>query len=175
MAEAQQPAASAGDEIGCVVLPLEDCRLLIPNVTVAEVVRWQKIRPVSTTPNWHLGMIAWRSRILPVLCFEVANNPERKNPPRYRDGAELVILNRTRALPELQFWALAIQSSPRLVRVRAADLAPEDGMPSSGESMHLKLEGVGDVIVPRLEFFEDLIIKHRLAPRPKPKAETPGS
>ena len=69
-------------EIACVLVTLHDRQLLLPNVTVAEVVRMQRVQPVGNAPDWLLGVTSWRGRIVPVLSPEhVFAEPGDPAPP----------------------------------------------------------------------------------------------
>jgi len=56
-------------EIRCVLVPVGNLRLLLPNATVAEVITQPKPEPVEGAPAWLLGRIAWRGWRVPLLSF----------------------------------------------------------------------------------------------------------
>jgi chemosensory pili system protein ChpC len=56
-------------EIRCVLVPVSNLRLLLPNATVAEVITYSKPEPVADAPEWLLGRIAWRGWRVPLVSF----------------------------------------------------------------------------------------------------------
>lgn len=151
-------------ELACVVARLFDRQLLLPNVTVAEVVRMQRIRPVKTTPDWHLGMLPWRGRILPVLSAErILADSDARVPPLAANCAMLV-MNRTRNMKGLEFYALLVRGLPRMLWVAPEDIETVDGPLDSGEAGRVML-GEEELVIPRLAYFEEMVVQNRLSPR----------
>ena len=64
------------DEVGCVLIPLRECSLLLPDVSVAEILPWRRVRAVNDVPVWCLGLLGWRGEAIPVLRYEVLNGAE---------------------------------------------------------------------------------------------------
>ncbi|HTE40006.1 MAG TPA: chemotaxis protein CheW [Steroidobacteraceae bacterium] len=58
------------DDLYGLLIPLAEERLLLPRVTVAEVITWQAPEKSEGTPAWHLGLIQWNGRPIPVISFE---------------------------------------------------------------------------------------------------------
>ncbi|NUR22192.1 chemotaxis protein CheW, partial [Frateuria sp.] len=64
-------------EIRCVLVPVGQLRLLLPNATVAEVITLPTPEPVEGAPEWLLGRIAWRGWRVPLVSFtKLAGAPE---------------------------------------------------------------------------------------------------
>jgi chemosensory pili system protein ChpC len=151
-------------ELACVLARLHDRQLLLPNVAVAEVVRMQRIRPVKTTPDWHLGMLPWRGRILPVVSPErIYVEPDTRIPPLTANCAMLV-MNRTRVMKGLEFYALLVRALPRMLWVASEDLAAVDGPLDAGEAGRVML-GEDEVVIPSLPYLEELVVQHKLTPK----------
>ncbi len=58
------------DELYGLLVPLADERLIVPRITVAEVIVWQEPEKIDGVPAWHLGTIQWNGRPVPVISFE---------------------------------------------------------------------------------------------------------
>jgi chemosensory pili system protein ChpC len=101
-------------ELYGLLVPLERERLLVPRGCVAEVVGWQPPQEMTGAPPWHLGVIKWNGRSVPLVSFEGCSGEDVAPPgPRSR----VVVLN---ALNEsLGGGAIAIlsQGVPQLVRI----------------------------------------------------------
>ena len=90
--------------LACVLLDTEKGTLLMPDVVVAEVVGWQA----------NTGQCEWRDQTLPVVdlsggqprvCLLVCHGAQQSHH---------------------DFWALTVQSLPRMVRMRAEDVQHVD-------------------------------------------------
>jgi chemotaxis signal transduction protein len=155
---------SETEEIACVLVSVRGARLLLPGVTIAEVVKMQRIRPVKTTPAWHLGLLPWRGHILPVLSFEQLLDPDADvPPPRVHDA--MLVMNRTRPRAEPEFYALLIRGLPRMLWVNDHDLESASASTASAVAMRVQLVGGGEALIPDLTHLEDLVVEHHLVPK----------
>jgi len=101
-------------ELYGLMVPLEKERLLVPRGCVAEVIGYQAPQEMTGAPPWHLGIIKWNGRSVPLVSFEGCAGGDVP-PPTSR--SRVVVLN---ALPEtLAGGAMAIlsQGFPQLVRI----------------------------------------------------------
>ena len=97
----------------CLLLPLADRYLLLPNVAIAELIGWQHGDPSSDSPPWHLRQITWRDRELPLISFEAACG----SPVVIGERARIVVLNTLGGDPRLKFIAMVVQGIPRSYRL----------------------------------------------------------
>lgn len=142
-------------ELSCVVIPLQDAQLLLPNVCVAEILPWRRIKALADTPPWCLGLLGWRGEMVPVVRFETLNGlagPARKS------GRCMVVMNRARNARGLPFYALAAEGLPRMVQLTADDLANEGGTLGPAESVLVKL-GTETAVIPNLDVVEKAVAK----------------
>ena len=93
----------------CLLLPLADRYLLLPNVAIAELIDYQRGEPSSDSPPWHLRQIIWRDHPLPLISFEAACG----SPLLIGDRARIVILNTLSGNPALKYIAMVVQGIPR--------------------------------------------------------------
>jgi chemosensory pili system protein ChpC len=101
-------------ELYGLMVPLEKERLLVPRGCVAEVVGYQTPQEMTGAPPWHLGMIKWNGRSVPLVSFEGCAGDDVPSP---NARSRVVVLN---ALNEsLGGGAVAIlsQGFPQLVRI----------------------------------------------------------
>lgn len=122
-------------EVPSLLIPLTDELLLVPNVTVAEIVGVGQVLPHTDSPDWYLGDFFWREQSVPLLAFETLNGRARTSPG---SRGRIAVLNTTGINPELPFIALLCQGIPRLARVndeeihsRGQDRRPFDLLPVS--------------------------------------------
>ncbi|HTV85607.1 MAG TPA: chemotaxis protein CheW [Dyella sp.] len=114
-------------EIRCVLVPVGDLRLLLPNATVAEVITLTTPEPVAGAPDWLLGRIAWRGWRVPLVSFtKLAGAPEGDSELSMR----VAVLKAFGENAELPFVAVLTQGFPRLTTLNAELIIPtHDGKP----------------------------------------------
>lgn len=140
---------SEQDQIDCLLVPLKDRHLLMPNVTVAEVVPFSHLLTTNTSTDWLLGRLDWRGTLVPAVCYELLNGLAAPAP---NPDARFIIVNADRgALP---FFAILVQGIPRLMHVTEADLQEVNAM-GMGEldQVAVTLDGV-TAMVPDLMSIE---------------------
>jgi len=137
-------------ELPCALIPVHGRQLLVPGVSVAEVVRMQRIRPVKGLPDWHLGLLPWRGLVLPVLSVERVLADVGETIPGPRANNALLVMNRTRTLPGLGFYAVLVRGLPRMLWVTAEDLEDVDGPLAAGEASRVRV-GQDDVTLKYLD------------------------
>ena len=117
-------------EVRCVLIPLRASRLLLPNVVVAEVMNYQKPESRENTPDWFMGVMAWRGTSVPVVSIEGLMGGTVAE-PGYR-GRTIVTntLNGNKAIPHI---GLVSKSIPSLVRVNEENIQPSEFLSDLGE------------------------------------------
>ena len=118
------PAIANTDEIPSLLIPMMHCKLILPAVSVAEMVPYQLPQErhsmvAEDLPDWYLGNLAWRGISIPMVSFELLNAEPAAQP---KADSHIVILNNTGASPQLKFICMATQGIPRLNRVAFDDI-----------------------------------------------------
>lgn len=136
--------------IACLLLPITGKKLLLPNVTVAEVVNDSEIIAApSGSPEWRLGSINWRGQMVPVVAFEGMNGQGQP-----RESQQVAILNGISAQRDLPFYGLVIQGMPQLAKVKIAQLEDLESA-ATGELEFLQVRYAGDLaVIPDLDALE---------------------
>jgi chemosensory pili system protein ChpC len=137
-------------ELSCVVIPLEGMQLVLPNVCIAEILPWRRIKALGESPPWCLGLLGWRGEMVPVVRFESLNG--RPGPAR-KSGRCMVVMNRARNTRGLPFYAMAAEGLPRLVQLTGEDISQEGDQLGPAESAVLRI-GTEQVVIPDLEKIE---------------------
>ncbi len=159
MATVEQQA----QELACVLIPQHRVPLLLPNVAVAEVLRWHALRAVRGVPPWMLGLFAWRGQVLPVLSVETLIADEASAPANGPEAC-LVVLNRVGSQDRLRFYAIVAQGSPRLMRLTEEDLDNDPEVAWPGERVRVRV-GEETAVIPDLSAIENTIVERGLIPR----------
>lgn len=104
--------ANNSDFIHCMLIPLQDHFLLLPNPTIAEVIPMPKIVPAELMPNYWLGRYHWRDKILPVIDIESMVEDKSST---VDDANKLCILHGINPKAEIEFYALPCFGTPQLI------------------------------------------------------------
>jgi chemosensory pili system protein ChpC len=96
------------------MVPLDKERLLVPRGCVAEVVGYQTPQEMTGAPPWHLGVINWNGRKVPMVSFEGCCG-EDVAPPTQR--SRVVVLNAVSEQVQAGYIAILSQGFPQLVRI----------------------------------------------------------
>jgi chemosensory pili system protein ChpC len=142
-------------ELSCVMIPLQDSQLLLPNVCVAEILPWRRVKALSDTPSWCLGLLGWRGEMVPVVRFETLNGAPGE---ARKSGRCMVIMNRARNESGLPFYALAAEGLPRMVQLTSEDLANESTKLGVAEQVVVKV-GTESAVIPNLDLIETAVAK----------------
>lgn len=148
------------DELVTFLIPTTGKLLLLPNVTVAEILRYQAVEQPDDSPNWYLGVMPWRGQDIPLVSFEALNEEP------FQAGAarqNIAVLNGISDPQRLPFWALVTQGSPRLLRIEPEEIAALNEAPArTGPAEKLHVSTNGELAcIPDLEYIETSILKQR--------------
>lgn len=135
-------------------VPMQQKSLLVPQVSIAEVVASAELTPVDQAPAWLLGRLEWRGQSLPVLSFERANGQTlAPDSP----GARLAVFNALGEHSELRFYGVRIQGIPRLLKLNDAEVR-EDSLARIGAAERMAvITQLGKASIPDLDYLEQLI------------------
>lgn len=140
------------------LLPVKGKTLLLPNVSIAEVIDYQEPIAEENAPDWYLGEISWRGLMLPVISYEAANGgnvSERGENPRIA-----VINNIGNHQQAVAFFAFVTQNIPRLVKVEDSKIE-ENTSDKTGIADKINITVYDEVAtIPDIEYLESLIFKH---------------
>jgi chemosensory pili system protein ChpC len=143
-------------EIRCVLVPVGDLRLLLPNATVAEVITQSTPEPVASAPAWLLGRITWRGWRVPLVSFaQLAGAGEGDAELSVR----VAVLKALGGNPKLPFIAVLTQGFPRLTTLNAELIIPtHDGsaLPPGVRAHVLVRDDVA--MIPDLEWIESQLL-----------------
>ncbi len=138
-------------EVASLLVPLSDKLLLMPNVTVAEIVPLGELEAVDDAPAWLLGRLMWRELSVPLMSLEVLNGHDAPEPGR---SARVAVLNTTGLSDELGFIAILAQGLPRLARITPSEISEREDLATDAyDEMVVSWSGETAVIpaVARLE------------------------
>jgi chemosensory pili system protein ChpC len=145
-------------DIPSLLVPIAGRNLLLPTVTVAEMVPYTPPHSELDAPDWYLGAFVWRELAVPLISFEVINGESR---PQVTAHSRVAVLNNTGINDELPFIALPTLGIPRLARVSQEEINQiVDAVKKPFELMHVSVAGERAVI-PDIDSLEKAYLDFR--------------
>ncbi|MCH8498372.1 MAG: chemotaxis protein CheW [Marinobacter sp.] len=141
----------------CLMIPMQDRQLLLPNVSVAEIVDYASPEQAPGAPDWLMGMLEWRGLRLPVISYDAANGGDAISPSGQR--GRIAVLNTIgEHHGKLPFLALATQGIPSQARLEESQVRETDGEVGPADLMTVEVEG-NQAVIPNLEYLESLALQ----------------
>ncbi len=131
--------------------------LLLPNMAVAEVTRFDGLEPLASAPLWVHGLIQWRGLSLPLIDIDALitgdNAVLNKNP-------RIVVLNSISDDSEIAFVAVAAAGNPHLMKLLENVIDNELAEEHSSRYIHAQYPlGKKNVLVPNLRAIEEALAR----------------
>ncbi len=146
--------AEQSSQVACLRLPKEPKNLLLPNVSVAEVIPYQA--PIKEEgPEWFMGYFSWRNTKVPVLSLELMNEEAALE---ITERTRFAVVNRLSNNAKFDFFALPIADLPTLVRVNSDEITASDAFLLPTERAAAQVEGQ-TVVIPDLEKLEAMLMQ----------------
>ena len=143
--------------LSCVMIPVCDRQLLLPNVSIAEVVDFSSTDGGANTPDWLVGFLDWRGLKLPVISYDAANGGSLTVPGDNR--GRIIVLNTIGAShQQAPFMALITQGIPSQARLEEDQIRQLEGDAGPADLMQVEVDGE-TAWIPNLEFLESLALE----------------
>tara|TARA_B100001059_G_C17759157_1_gene541740 strand:- start:66 stop:554 length:489 start_codon:yes stop_codon:yes gene_type:complete len=143
-------------EVASLLIPLNDKQLILPNVTVAEIIPYREPTAISEDEGWLLGQLEWRNVYVPVISYELLNGSESSS----TEDARLAVINGTGVNRDLPFYAILIQGIPKLTHVKEDDIVVVEAMHSGPyDEMAVSVDGE-QAMIPNLDAIESELLKY---------------
>ena len=148
------------NELYSLLIPLQEERLLVPRVCVAEVIGYaEPERPDGNgaLPNWFLGVVEWNGRHLPVVFFEGLAAAQAS--PKQRGRARIVVFHAIGEELSGGYYGILTQGFPQLVRVNPDVISPDPqkGWPES-QPVVCRVRMINEYpLIPDVERLEQMI------------------
>jgi chemosensory pili system protein ChpC len=114
----------ADTEIRTIVAPLMTGNLLLPNVTVAELMGFVVPEPLKEGPDWVLGELVWHGWQVPVISLEPLLVEGHGN--SVSSKARILIIKTLGESSQVNYLGIIIQGLPRLRKVTADNLVEQE-------------------------------------------------
>jgi chemosensory pili system protein ChpC len=149
----QKPTA---DVLSCLLIPVQGGRLLLPNVTVAELIPYQMPQYKEGLPGWVLGILDWRGTLVPVVSYEQFIGQKTG---AHSQDVRIAVLNTPGEQEKMRFFGLVVQGIPSLVKLE--DSTVKENAQANllrGQLMAVTHES-GTAIIPDLDAIEKELLK----------------
>jgi len=145
--------------LSCVMIPVSDRQLLLPSVSIAEVVDFNSTDAGASTPEWLVGFLDWRGLTLPVISYDAANGGTLTVPGDNR--GRIIVLNTIGdSHQQAPFMALVTQGIPSQARLVEEQVRKLDGEAGPADLMQVEVDGEA-AWIPNLEYLESLALTAR--------------
>jgi len=151
----------SSEVIASLYIPVSGKMLLLPNVSVAEIVDYQvpQTDPEASEPGY-LGTIEWRGVPVPVISYELANGESTEFPDV---GERIALINHiSQNDPEgsrTPFFAIVTQGIPRLVKIDESNIKSTESTTGNADVMQVEVNG-DPMIIPNLEYLQNIAFQH---------------
>ena len=125
-----QPMARQIDEIYCLLVPMQQMRLIVPRTCVAEVIRYSPPEKPWSGPGWFRGFIPWNTLRGPLVSFEELCGHA---PGDVGGRTRIAILNAVSGKLETGYLGVMTQGFPQLVRLNREVMQLDDRNPWPAE------------------------------------------
>lgn len=145
--------SQAPSEIAALIVPLSEYQMLLPNVSVAEVIPWQEFSQRESSPgdaDAVLGSLSWRGVEVPLLSIEILQGADA---PKLGSASAIAVLNSYTGDDKMPFFAIVTQGLPRLSRFGEEQLLEVKKDLQVGETAWVELNGE-TLLIPDLQSFE---------------------
>lgn len=158
MSNPQKIGNQRASEVSSLLIPLANGHLLLPTVTVAEMIPYRGAERDPESPDWYLGDFEWRDQRVPLISYEVICGGLM---PSYNTDCRIAVLNNAGVDESLPFLGLATQGIPRLSRVKPEEIHEQEGVAAERfELMHVTHAGE-PVLIPDVAALEQAFLDYR--------------
>jgi len=143
-------------ELVTFLMPVTNRYLLLPNVTVAEIIHHRTPAQPDDMPTWFLGNLEWRGQKVPMVSFEALNEE-----PFQADGRRqnIAVLNGISNPEKLPFLAVLTQGAPRLMRLTPDEITSGSPQDRKGPAELMVVSANGETAsIPDLSFIENCVL-----------------
>ena len=142
-------------ELATLLVPVHGKQLLLPNVTVAEIIPFTEPLPLTGKPAWLLGEILWRETRVPLVSFELLNQEKQFGQPRKR---RIAVLNGLVDYQRLPFCAIVTEGVPRLMRVIADEVVADTQVQAGPAELAGVVVSGEKAVIPNVDYLQEQLL-----------------
>ena len=147
----------AANELATLLIPISGKQLVLPNVTVAEIIPYSEPQLEDDEgPDWYLGEFSWRNINVPLLSFEKINGQTVNSQSTNR---RIAVLNGVVDEEILPFCAIVTQGVPRLMRITPDEISNHAEAEKGPAEVSAVLIGGEPAVIPNVDFIQQQMLK----------------
>lgn len=151
----QLQSNAAINELATLLLPACGRLLVLPNVTVAEVIPYVSPVAEEDKPNWYLGRINWRNTLVPLVSFEAINEEAFQSSSNDR---RIAVLNGLVDDARLPFCGVLVDGMPRLMRVMSDEVAVDEDVQAGPAELSRVLVSGEKAAIPNVDYIQQQVL-----------------
>ena len=143
--------SNASDFIHCMLIPLRQHYLLLPNPTIVEVIPLPRLTEGDIEGNWYIGQFFWRDQPLSVIDLETLIGSGQQT---QRQISKLCVINGINNDAKIKHYAVACCGAPQLITLNETALQPTHDIVDS-DWLHCQIKiGSNVAFIPKLDNIE---------------------
>lgn len=151
----QSPVTAVVNELATLLIPMNGKQLILPNVTVAEVIPYIEPDARDDAPSWFLGTFPWRNLAIPIVSFEALNEEPFISQSANR---RIAVLNGVADGQRLPFCAMVAAGMPRLMRVMADEISVDDEAETGPCEVGRVIVNGEHAVIPNVDFIQQRVL-----------------
>lgn len=149
--------SEVADHIDVFMIRMQKQGVILPADNVAEIIPYEPLQRLEETPDWLLGLLAWRGVQVPVVSFEMLTVERASFSLVSVASASLVLLRGMTDQASLPFYAIVSQTEPHRFSV-SEQMMFETGEPLARTELARVRFNEDVVSVPNLEYVEAALL-----------------
>ncbi len=143
-------------EVYSLMIPIIEQSILLPNVTVVEIVPFSDVELAEDKPKWFVGYIMWRNQKVPMVSLDVLKGAADS---RANKRSRVALVRTLNSNAELPYLAIIVQGIPRLTHVTEPSITTvEDYELGPVEKLRVAI-GAIQATIPDLDKLEAMILE----------------
>jgi chemosensory pili system protein ChpC len=149
------------EQVRCVLLNINEDKLMLPNSALVEVVPVRNIINVANKPRWMLGYLDWRGNSVPLVAFETMNGV--RMPSLANQDVRAAVVYTIGADKAIPFMSFLVQGAPQIINVGEEDIVADESAvthPAVEKKALVRGEQVSVVAMDKLEGMIKKVMTH---------------
>lgn len=147
---------NAVNELAALLIPVNGKQLVLPNVTVAEIIPFVEPRSIDDVPDWYMGTFSWRNSVVPLVSFEAINDEDISSQNKDR---RIVVLNGLVDSQRLPFCGLVTEGVPRLMRLMPSEVAVDEELEAGPSELSRVLVSGERAVIPNVDYIQQQVLQ----------------
>ena len=129
------------EQLKCVLLNINEDRLILPNAAIAEIVPVRNMINVANKPAWMLGFLDWRGNSVPLISFEMLGGV--RMPSLASEEVKAVVIYSVGNDDSLPFMSFLVKGAPQAINIISSDVitnSEDSGHPAIDQKVMVKGE-----------------------------------